>query len=352
MSNDVRQFSSDKILKHIDRISDWLQGNNPSPITVEIDLTNVCNHRCPECVVSYFRVNDNNILNQDLAKDIIRQLSEAKIRGLIFTGGGDPLCHPHAKEIVSYAYEQGVDIGFITNCSLVDVEIAEVLLRSCVWVRVSMDAASPEVFKKVHGKGEKEFKRVLKNIRLLTELKKKTQSKCTIGIGYLTCDDSVGEMEDAAKLAKELGVDYIQYRPMQIHRGGHFDYHWTNVEEQMTKCFKYNGGAYKVLYSKHKYDMMKRKDYGRNYKKCYGHQFATVVAADAKMYICCHTRAYDNYCIGDFRKNSFQEIWNSKERQEAANRIDFKECIPLCRDNTFNQVLWDLTQEREHKNFL
>ena len=46
---DVRQFSADKILKHLDRVNAWLQGHNQPPITVELDMTNFCNHKCPEC---------------------------------------------------------------------------------------------------------------------------------------------------------------------------------------------------------------------------------------------------------------------------------------------------------------
>lgn len=41
----VRQFSSDKILKHLDRVNEWLRGG-PNPIIVELDMTNRCNHRC------------------------------------------------------------------------------------------------------------------------------------------------------------------------------------------------------------------------------------------------------------------------------------------------------------------
>src|SRR3989338_2106152 len=91
---DVRQFSSDKILKHLDRVNAWLRGENPPPITVELDMTNLCNHKCPECSGWYFQSRNHNSLPNDLAEDIIKQLAKAKIRGLIFTGGGEPLCHP------------------------------------------------------------------------------------------------------------------------------------------------------------------------------------------------------------------------------------------------------------------
>ncbi|MBL7130479.1 MAG: SPASM domain-containing protein [Candidatus Omnitrophica bacterium] len=98
--------------------------------------------------------------------------------------------------------------------------------------------------------------------------------------------------------------------------------------------------------------MMKEKNYGRNYQKCYGHQFTAVIAADSRVYICCHMRGNEKYCIGDLRRNSFEEVWNSKKRKEVVAGIDFNDCIPLCRDNTFNQILWNIKEPREHINFL
>ena len=118
MEIEVSQFSSDKILKHLDRVNAWLRGENPFPITVELDMTNRCNHRCPECSGWYFQKRDSDSLSIGLARDIITQLAEAKVRGLIFTGGGEPLCHPYIKEGVKLAYELGLDIGFITTVHL------------------------------------------------------------------------------------------------------------------------------------------------------------------------------------------------------------------------------------------
>jgi len=348
----VRQFSSDKILKHLDRINAWLDGKNPYPITVELDMTNVCNHACPECVVNYFRKEDSNFLTKKFASNVIKQLAKAQVRGLIFTGGGEPLCNSSTLDMVKLAKDLGLDLGFITNGSLLDEESAKVILDCCIWLRVSLDAASKKTFSLTHGMDSDEFEKVIGNIRLLSKLKKETGSNCTIGVGYLTSKNTVSEMKKVAALCKTLGVDYLQFRPMQVHDGGEFRYCWTDVIEDIDKCLEYSQDGYQVLYSKHKYDMMRRKDYGRYYKKCYGHQFATVIAADGKMYICCHLRGYDKYCIGDLRKDSFKEIWNSKHRQEVANNIDFKDCIPLCRDNTFNQVLWNIKQPREHVNFL
>ena len=349
---DVRQFSSDKILKHLDRVNEWLGGANPAPITVELDMTNRCNHKCPQCVVNYFRVADNGSLSKNLARDIVLQLAKNKVRGLIFTGGGEPLCNPYTLETVELAKAKGLDLGFITNGSLFNEKSIKTVLKNCTWLRVSLDAASAKVFMASHGLEGNEFERVIDNIRLLASAKQKLKSKCVIGLGFLTSDATISDMVRASALAKKLKVDYLQFRPMQIHNGGKFGYHWTDVQDEIAECLKYSGKGFQVLYSKHKYEMAHDSRFGRYYQKCYGQQFATVISASAKMYICCHTRGYEKYCIGDLKKQSFKEIWNSKKRKLVIEKIDFRDCIPLCRDNTFNQILWNIKQPREHINFL
>ena len=42
---------ANKVLHHPKKYSDWYQkGDTSGPITVKIDLTNVCNHSCPGCI--------------------------------------------------------------------------------------------------------------------------------------------------------------------------------------------------------------------------------------------------------------------------------------------------------------
>lgn len=349
---DVRQFSSDKILKHLDRVNEWLNGTNPPPITVEMDMTSICNHRCPECVSSYFNTPDKSSLSKKLAFRIIKELAKAKIRGLIFTGGGEPLCNVNTVDIVKFAKEKGLDIGFITNGSLLNNKNMEILLKCCTWIRVSLDASSADMFQKIHGMNGKEYKKVIENLQKLCDIKKKYRSSCTVGVGYLTYNKTLNGMIKAAKICRDLKIDYLQFRPMQIHRRGRFEYHWADINDKIKQCLKYSYDGYKVLYSKHKYDMMKDPKFGRNYEVCYGHQFATVISASGKMYVCCHLRGHEKYCIGDLNNDSFQNIWNSEKRQRAVESIDFKDCIPLCRDNTFNQILWNIKQPKEHADFL
>jgi len=349
---DVKQFSSDKILKHLDIVHQWTQGGNPPPVTMELDMTNVCNHQCPECVVDYFQITDDNSLPKETAVRIVEELAGAGVKGLIFTGGGDPLCHPNTPDIVKQAKNLGMDIGFITNGELFTEESAQKILLNSLWIRVSLDAGSPEVFQKTHNKNETSFNRVIEKLELLVRIKPENRANCTIGVGFLTSQDSRKDIEQATLLCRDIGVDYIQFRPMQIHHGGRFEYNWEDVTYEIEECLKYATDGFHVLFSKHKYDMMKRQDFGRDYGKCYGHQFASVVSASGKMYLCCHLRGYEKYCLGDLKENSFMEIWNSDQRKKAVENIDFNDCIPLCRCNTFNQILWNISRPQNHANFL
>ena len=341
IERDVAQFSADKIInkEHIGRVARWVGGENVPPITVEIDMTDNCNHRCPGCTGGQEGV---KALNQPDA--IINQLAYFGCKGLIFTGGGEPLVSPKTPEMIAHARKMGLDVALITNGSIMTGEIADTVVNNCTWVRVSLDADGPEMHEAIHGVGPEEYHRVARNIAKLVKAKKAEGSNCTIGIGYLTDERTVGGMRTAAWQAKILGVDYIQFRPFHGDR--------TPIDDQLEDCLSLEDEGFRVLWSKHKYESMKRGDFGRSYDKCHGQQFATVVAASGKMYVCCHMRGMENYAIGDLNEQSLGEIWGSEHRQAVVDAIDFKDCPPLCRDNTFNQILWEIEKDKDHINFL
>lgn len=351
---DVRQFSSDKILSHIDSIHKWLETGLSSPITYELDMTNVCNNNCPFCFGYYKREQNNAALGKEKAFDIVSQIKDSGGRGLTLTGGGEPLCHPHILDVIKYAGKLGLDIGFISNGLLLDREKAEDLVSNCMWIRLSIDAGTPEVYEKTHGVDGDTFERILKNIELLVNIKKKLNRETTIGLGYLTPPIHKEDMRDFVLLSKKLGVDYIQFRPV-LRRFGEkrIDFDTRETIDYIKELHEeYSDEHTEVLYSRHKYEALSNGHIVRPYKKCYGHHFAAVVAADAKMYLCCHTRGMEKYCLGDLNENTLKEIWRSEKRREVFENIDFNDCPYLCRCDSFNTILWHIKRKKVHKNFL
>ncbi len=358
----AQPFASDKIYGHMDRVQEWLATGDSRPVTYELDLTNLCNQDCPHCF-GYAPERDQARMHLEEAKRIIREIAGFGGRGLTFTGGGDPLVSPIVLDAVRHARSLGLDIGFITNGQILTEAKARVLLENCQWIRVSIDAATPEVFKLTHGMNEPFFRQVLANVRDLVRLKKETGSACTVGIGFLTSNETKRDIVAFALLGRELGVDYAQYRPL-LRRHGRPDVDYSDGEilEEMRRAAQLSTDGYKVLHSEHKYRLIQAGQLERDYKRCYGQNFAAVVSADRKMYVCCHMRGVEKYCLGDLSKRSLPELWNSTERKKVADSVDFRDCPPLCRCDSFNTILWDIKENgrpaegsdspRQHPNFI
>lgn len=341
-----KQFSSDKILNHLDEVNEWYEGGNPFPVTMELDLTNKCNHNCPGCVGGR---NSNEELTEKEAKDIIYELGALGCKGLIFTGGGEPLCSPYIMNAVECARQSGMDVGFITNGSLLHKIDCKTLLDCCSWIRVSLDAGSPQMHKKIHGIGD--FAKVVKGIRNLTSLKNKIKSTCTIGAGYLIGKgtDVSEDIMDFVLLSIELQVDYAQLRPFLSNGKSDFsDFKIMDFGPYLKKETKKT----KILYSKHKYDSIKNGEMRRIYKKCYGQQFISVISAAGDMIICCHARGNPSMYLGNTKQQTIKEIWDSVKRQKMIKAIQIEKCPLLCRADAINTILWNIKEEKEHINFL
>lgn len=361
----LRPFAPDKIFAHKDRVEEWLQTGRSKPIIFEMDMTNACNQKCPHCF-GFYPERDQARMSLGQAQDILVQMREVGSRAVTFTGGGDPLVNPATLAAVEFARGLGLDVGFITNGQILNEARADVLLNHCVWVRVSIDAATPKIFKLTHGMDARVFDKVLDSVRLLVRRKRELASPTTVGIGFLTSNETREDIYAFAALGKDLGVDYAQYRPfLRRHGEPDIDYSDAAILEEMLRAQRdLSGESYRVVCSEHKYREIAKGNFQRSYKKCLGQHFATVVAADRKMYVCCHMRGVEKYAIGDLSKQPLSEIWNSGERQRIADSVDFADCPPLCRCDSFNNILWDLKAgktrledspsdaEWSHKNFI
>ena len=266
-------------------------------------------------------------------------------KAFTFTGGGEPLVNPDTIPALIEAKKRWLqgDFGFITNGLVLDNSSMMAILKNCVWVRISLDASDAEMYKETHGMPEKSFERVLRNIDKLVNLKKEMKSKCTIGVGYLTRTSTLRGMESFTETMKGLGVDYVQFRPF------HGDS--TQITEQFQKCQDFATSSFSVLCSSHKYEKIAQ-GWARPYDVCYGHSFAGVIGADAEVYLCCHMRGMSEFSFGNLREQSLEEIWNSDKRKKVIQSIDLTKCPPMCRCDTFNELLWEIRKPQEHVNFL
>lgn len=356
-----------KILAHADRVAAWQRGELPPPVTVELDLTDLCNHACPGCTFSYLVNISKASIPFGMAQEIVHQLAEFGVRGLTFSGGGEPLVYGEAKVLclIGTAKRAGMDVGLITNGSLLEPDPR--YYATCQWVRVSLDAYDADTFRRFHGRGEGEFYKVVERIRSFAgEPAKLRSGNLTLGVGFLTDRDSIAR-GDFAKMARFCagidGLDYLQFRPLvgnmvadRSLTGGYADFTAAELESLRAAYIEAAAWArpdFKVLWSADKYAALAAPGFGRTYDRCVGHFLEATIGADAKVYICCHGQGQPAFCLGDLREQTFGEIWHGEQARRVYESIRPADtCPPACRLHNQNLFLAELQGGFTHQNFI
>jgi len=337
MSENKDVFSQHKLMKHLDKLDSFQKGEIVYPIHVNINISNRCNNNCPLCTTK-----DKNgiIAKTEDVKKLIYELGELGVNCLGYGGGGDPACHPDLAEIIRYSKANGMEVAVTTNGYGLSEDIIEAIVDCAVWIRVSLDADSPVIYKKTHGMNEQAFKQVIENLRKLVETKKRKKSNLVIGTTYLIGPHTIDGAYNATKLCKEIGINNIRLRP--FFNFGNLEYKKDEVDlfvNELARCKELQDENFLVSYPNYRYDSMLNKQ-SRTYSKCNIHHLNPIITPDLKIYPCCFLIDMEKYCLGDLTKKSFKEIWSSEERKQAYERINFKDCPNPCALDPHNNVLW------------
>jgi radical SAM protein with 4Fe4S-binding SPASM domain len=152
------------------------------PMMCVLSFVYVCNAHCPNCpytnssIRSYYK--DTPFMSEDTFKIIADQCGEyeAWVR---LSGGGEPMLHPKAVELIVYAKKVGAKVGLITNGSTFSKDNIIRLLEAQVdMIEFSVDAADSETYVKVR-KGLN-WEALLKNVSITVDLRNKLKSDTKI----------------------------------------------------------------------------------------------------------------------------------------------------------------------------
>ena len=341
-----------KLLSHLDKIVEWKNTGTTYPINVVIDPTYKCNHRCPGC---------HGLMGQDTATislekldQIIRELAQLGVRACNLGGGGDPSCHPDFSGVLKSFKKHGLPVGYYTNGELLRDTDIQATIEACPWVRFSLDADGPEIHQLVHRASPKAFDKVVRNMSRMHQARVKHNSDIVLGAGYLVRPDTIKGVYGAAKLCRDIGLDYLRVRPF-------FGYdnqplcNNTEADEivgELERCKELESESFKIDSPQNRMDWVVTGQPEITYTRCNVHHFSTHIGGDLKVYLCCHTVGWEKYCLGDLSKQTFSEIWNSKRRRDIYESIDYRDCATPCSMSVFNKLLHKFENEPVHKDFL
>lgn len=338
-------FNADeKILKYLQKLDYFFNGHKTLIVT-ELDLTNRCNNCCPGCC----GVKENGAeLSKEQLDRIISGLKEMDNKGVILSGGGEPLMSPLFTYALRELRRAGMKIGLNSNGLALTPELAREIAENCTYFRISLDAGSPEMYRRTHGMPAQNFEKVCDNITMFSQIRQKVNSETgrntSFGVGFLTSAATSVDMENFVKIARNRGADFAQFRPFT----GDF-YDATPDYERLKK--EYETPSFQVKASIQKYREMKTNG-GRTYDKCRGMFFSTVITADAKVFACLHHRQEADYEIGNLQEQTLPELFQSARIREIYNKMNCEKCPPLCRNDVFNRTLNALSLDITHAEFL
>lgn len=169
------------------------------PMMCVISFVYVCNAQCPNCPYTNSEIRndykDRPLMHEDTFKIIANQCGKysAWIR---ISGGGEPMLHPKAVELMEYAKKVGAKIGLITNGSrFTEISSRRLLEAGVDMIEFSVDAADSETYTKVR-KGLK-WDTLLRNVKRIMKLRNRLKSPTKIiasGVNQVGVDiDKVAE---------------------------------------------------------------------------------------------------------------------------------------------------------------
>ena len=114
------------------------------PVSIEIQMTMACNLRCKWCsywIRNRFDTGSMSSMPLDIVVKLASYCSKAGVRGVYFSGGGEPLAYIHIAAATEAFHDAGCELALITNGTLLRRRLLE-LMNRFTYIQVSLIGTS------------------------------------------------------------------------------------------------------------------------------------------------------------------------------------------------------------------
>lgn len=288
------------------------------PPFLMLEPSSRCNMSCPMCP---FLVHQEGRYNPvDMSIDKYRRLMDElgpTLLTLSLWGWGEPLLNEYLPEMIRYARKYNIFVSVSTNSYLMDRGYARDIIASGLdYLIFSVDGATEETYSKYRGKGK--FERVIHNIRILQEEKKRLNTLHPFtNLQFIVMRENEHEVSLIKKLAGDLGVNKLSLKKV-----GLID------EADKEKLLPIDVSYIHRIYREDLDD-----------RPCSRPWNTPFITASGDVIVCCGDIRYV-YNFGNvFEKGSFGQIWNGPEfrkfRKHAATHMNQIEMCRRCPAKSF-----------------
>ena len=124
---DKYKIDSHKLLYHVPRVKDWLDGRLVYPIYAEIAATGQCNQRCTFCALDYMGY-ENKSQDKDVLLKRLSEMAGLGLKSVMYAGEGEPLIHKQIGDIIVGTKKASIDVAITTNGVNLHKALAEQIL--------------------------------------------------------------------------------------------------------------------------------------------------------------------------------------------------------------------------------
>ena len=187
------------------------------PLAMDLELTRSCNLRCPMCHTLYiekpsYKAYKDGDTSKFMQFDIFKKAIDEAVQYPEFSSvklnlRGEPTLHPDFCDFVRYAKDNGVLEVIMNTNGNYDMEAGDIYLSDIDEVAFSIDAVSPEVYKRVRVGGDLYL--LYTNIFELMWFQKDYEKKIRIRMSYVEQNLNKHETELFKQFWTAIGVDRI-----------------------------------------------------------------------------------------------------------------------------------------------
>ena len=363
-------YNSFKLVAHVERWKNIRRGRPvPAPVLITVDPANICDLKCAWCNAKYIRDHRNRMLSEKTLCSIADFLPvwgssgdyAPGVQAVCIAGGGESLLNPATPAFIDRLVHNSVEVGVVTNGTRINTCIDA--LSQCTWVGVSVDAGTSKTFNKLKGLPEDAdtFSRIIDNMATLADYSRCCSTRLgmdrpSYGVSYkyLLYKENIGEIYEAAKIAKSIGCKSIHFRPAGTT--------WDNIgtdkeiifsdedialfEEQIKLAQELDDENFGVFGVTHKFNA----NFGISnlFRKCYAVFMTAVIQpprslespVDAfNLGLCCDRRGDERLeLLHDCTDvNEIEKVWGSEKHWQIHSSIDIHQC-PRCTYQPHNQI--------------
>ncbi len=203
----------------INRLESWARDDKEGPLSIELVPTDKCNLNCQSCwrqgcTEEELEEKFSQEMSDQRLRELIDEARDLDVKEIIFVGGGEPLTREIVPELMEKIKSYGIEGDLVTNGTLLDEEISEMLVRR-EWDRIkfSVDGPDPVMHDELRGK-EGVFEKTMKNIKRISRLRnEKGQEKPKLYFNTVVSKKNFRKLPQIIKLGSDVGIDGIQLLP-------------------------------------------------------------------------------------------------------------------------------------------